>query len=126
MSCATLNHPVIRIPFFLFVLGIIVIGMLAIAHYVSVNPSPHALERHGVEAVMAHNCINNGGTVQGTFIQSQNGRKATICQIDNLFYIYIEEDSGDEVTSMCKNKMTRLEQVKQYLRNRGYDVPPSP
>jgi hypothetical protein len=55
-------------------------------------------------------------------VRPSDGRKATICEVTGTFYIYVEEACGQEVTSMCKNKMSRVEQVKQYLMNRGYNI----
>jgi putative hemolysin len=94
-------------------------AVLLTVAYVSAMPNAHAVARHGNEATQAHTCINNGGTVQGTMKRESDGHIATICMMGK-FYIYIEDSCGNEVTSMCKNKMSKLDQVINYLTNRGY------
>ena len=100
----------------MLLLALVVAG----SYIVSAMPNNHALERHGVEAVMAHNCINDGGTIQATVNRQADGHKAVVCEIAGIFYVYVEDKCGNEVTSMCKNKMSRLDQVIKYLENRGY------
>ena len=105
---------------FLLFVAFAILGIMGIVYMVSTTPSQHALERHGEEAVLAHSCMNDGGTIQATLTRPSDGRKATVCQINGVFYVYVEEACGQEVTSMCKNKMSRLDQVLKYLNNRGY------
>jgi hypothetical protein len=126
MECAmTNNNSGSGILKMFVVLAFLIVAGITISYIVSTIPNDHALARHGAEATMAHKCINDGGTIQGTFVRQSDGHKATICQMNNMFYVYIEEECGSEVTAMCKNKMTRLEQVEKYLGNRDY-VPQKP
>lgn len=82
--------------------------------------SEHAAERAG--ALGAWGCTNNGGTL-GTMYNPQTGRNATICKLpDGGFWVCISEGSRC-VTMISKDKMQRIEQVIQYLVNRGYVQP---
>ena len=103
----------------MFFMALAITGFYLVS--VSTVPNAHALARHGEEATMAHSCINDGGTIQATVTRKIDGHKAIVCQIMGTFYVYVEDKCGNEVTSMCKNKMSRLDQVIQYLKNRGYE-----
>lgn len=53
------------------------------------------------------------------------GRRAVVCQVGAHTYgiQIIQQDKSDawqEVTCFIKSKMTRLDQIKQYLTNTGY------
>lgn len=79
----------------------------------------HAIERHGADAVSVKNCLNQNGPAQ-VWYQPTNQRWANICQVGDLFGMQITNGIGDEITAFIKNKMRRLDQVEQYLTNRGY------
>lgn len=98
--------------FLLLAVGLLVMFSLII--------SEHAAERAG--SLDAWGCTNNGGTL-GTMYNPQTGRNATICKLpDGSFWACISEGSRC-VTLISKEKLQRLEQVVQYLRNRGYVQP---
>jgi len=82
--------------------------------------SPHAVENHGNAAWDVRNCINKNGVLD-VWKNPLTGRDAVICKIDNgKFGIQIR--IGDkEVTSFIKDKMTKIDQVYQYLTNSGYE-----
>lgn len=84
--------------------------------------SLHALSRHGEAAVTINQQCNNGGTLE-TWINETTGRRANICLMpDGKFGIEICE--GDTaLTCIPKEKMSRIEQIWAYLRNRGYAKP---
>lgn len=79
----------------------------------------HAVERHGTDAELVRRCVENGGTLE-TWTNPQTWRQADICRLpDGRFGIMISRFER-EVTSFAKDKLRRLEQVRQYLANRGY------
>lgn len=91
-------------------------GLLLITHQQDI--SLHALERHGNEAVMVKQCLDQNGPLQ--IWQQPNGRVAKVCQLDNGQYgILIEDANGNNITAFVKNKSRTLQQVMQYLRNKG-------
>lgn len=83
----------------------------------------HAVERHPGDAEQVRNCLNDKGTLQ-VWMNPETGRVANVCQIDpTLFGIQIiqkAQDGWDELTAFVKHKMSRCDQVMQYLRNTGY------
>ena len=81
----------------------------------------HAIDRHGRDALLVSECLNNNGPLQIWF-NPETGRHAEICQIDpEKFGIRISVNGlKDTITQFVKNKMTRIERVEQYLINRGY------
>ena len=94
--------------------------MQAVGALENIRQQTHADIRHGGEAQLVRDCLNNVGPTM-TLHNPITHRSAEICKIDfNLWGVYIQEENGDEVTSFVKNKMTRLDQVLQYLSNRGY------
>lgn len=80
--------------------------------------SIHALERHGLKAELVKYCMQEKGPIQ-EWLQP-NGRIARVCQLDNgKFGIEIVDQEGRNITAFIKNKMRSLEQVEQYLINKG-------
>lgn len=80
--------------------------------------SEHAVERHGTEAEIVQACIEKNGAIQ-EWLQP-NGRLARVCQLDDgKFGIEIVDEEGNNITAFIKNRMRTLEQVEQYLANKG-------
>jgi hypothetical protein len=80
----------------------------------------HAEIRHGVGIVDTVNkCFDQYGAIR-TFVNKTTGRVAEICQDGPQFMIRIKDATGDLVTAFMKEKMRFIEQVTQYLINRGY------
>lgn len=102
-----------------FPFGLFVILGIIIALAITVSYNAHAGVKHGDDAWEVRNCIQKGGTID-IWINPDTNRQAHVCQIENgKFGIQIQID-GREITSFIKNKMSRLDQVYQYLRNSGY------
>jgi hypothetical protein len=79
----------------------------------------HAIIRHGTIAEEIRRCIEQQGPLQ-TWQNPLTGRSAMICQLPSgMFGLQICEGE-QEVTCVPKEKMSRLEQIYQYLKNRGY------
>lgn len=106
---------------FLVVLAFLAVGT-ALWSIVSVQASPHAALKHGVSAEDAAFCFSGGGELQLSATNPANGRCATVALMVSRFFIRIQEPDGHDVTMFCKEKMQCIEQVKQYLRNRGYEI----
>lgn len=106
---------------FLVVLALLAVGA-AYRAVVSVQAPAHAALKHGVSADEAAFCFSGGGELQLSATNPANGRCATVARMVSKFFIRIQEPDGNEVTMFCKEKMQCIEQVKQYLRNRGYEV----
>jgi predicted negative regulator of RcsB-dependent stress response len=87
-----------------------------------ITANTHAALKHGVSADQAAFCFNGGGELQLSATNPRNGRCATVATMLSKFFIRIQEPDGNEVTMFCKEKMQCIDQVKQYLRNRGYDI----
>ncbi|RJR10010.1 hypothetical protein C4588_04275 [Candidatus Parcubacteria bacterium] len=100
-------------------IAMLLMGVLLVAtHQTQINLSLHALDRHGNEALMVKQCLDQKGPLQ--VWQQPNGRIAKICQLDNgKFGILIEDANGNNITAFVKNKSRTLQQVIQYLRNKG-------
>ncbi len=85
--------------------------------------SSHAVERHGNSAYAVRNCLNDKGAMQ-TWYNPATGRTARVCAIGEFtFGIQILENVNGtlkEVTAFVKDKMVRVEQVANYLKNAGY------
>ncbi len=82
----------------------------------------HADQRHGSEAEIARQC---GERPDWVFFNAASGRTAFGCWTDiGKLGVYIIERGGEEVTAFLKNKMSRVEQLIQYMRNTGYELLP--
>ena len=84
----------------------------------------HGEVKHGSHAEQIRDCIQRNGFLQEWYNPLTN-RRARVCQLKpTLFGLQIVQERGgvwQEVTSFLKSKLTRLEQVEQYLRNTGYE-----
>ena len=87
-----------------------------------VQAPAHAAMKHGVTADQAAFCFSGGGELQLNATNPANGRCATVAKMLSKFYLRIQEPDGRDVTMFCKDKMSCIDQVKQYLRNRGYEI----
>lgn len=101
---------------FLFVIAVIVVGLLMLA----MTLSPHAIERHGSDAVRVRECLDDQGAVQ-VWLNPATGRSAHICILDvGRYGVQIQNQAGGEITSFIKEKLVRMDQVLKYLANQGY------
>jgi hypothetical protein len=114
--------------FLFFVLALF--GLLMLVNLMNQNAvlavdtaAGHGVAKHKDTAVMIQDCLKQKGALQ-LWVNPTTGRRASICQIsvDTFGIQVIELKDGDwkEVTSFLKSKMTRIDQVMQYLRNAGY------
>lgn len=106
-----------RIWFPLLILSVI-FCVLFVATNAIHGLSFHAIEKHGDEAFLVRQCMEHRGAIQ-EWLQS-NGRIARVCELaDGRFGIEIVDQAGENVTAFIKNKLRTLEQVEQYLMNKG-------
>jgi hypothetical protein len=92
--------------------------LLLAALLLAVIYGTHAVARHGTEADAVRECMSSNGPIQ-RWRYPDNNRIVSVCQLpDGKFGIQVTERLR-EVTSYIKNRMSRLEQVETYLRNRG-------
>ena len=110
----------------LVLLVLIGFAMLLMARALPLDVSyvqSHAVERHGEAALTVRECLSKNGAMQ-VWYNHDTGRLANVCKMaDKKFGIQIlKEGEGvwEEITSFCKEKMTRIDQIEQYLRNTGY------
>lgn len=103
---------------FLLIFALAFILLLSIS-FIAANS--HSIERHGNDALLVEACVNNGGTMEQWW-NPNTKRSASICGLpDGRFGILVCEEDGNVVTCFIKDKMKRLEQVYNYLKNRGYE-----
>jgi len=115
MATLAIDYPERRNPLFPAAV-ILILLTLALATIVL---QQHAAQRHGVEADIVRDCLSRNGALE-KWMNFDTGRQALICQVrDNVWGIQIIKDRR-EITSFIKNKISRIEQVYQYLLNRGY------
>lgn len=78
---------------------------------------------HNEYAVQSAKCVDGEGEVLDLMQNPDTGRLGIICQDkeSGLIYVLIVALTGAIVTAFCKQKMRRHEQVKVYMRNRGYE-----
>ena len=119
MTTITMNYPnKINIkPLFILFLTLI----LSIVFCVE---KQHAVEKHGEDAILVRTCLNDKGASY-RFYNPDTNRIALICIIDGnenrgTFGIQIVDNLDEEVTSFIKNKLNRIDQVFQYLKNCNY------
>lgn len=124
---ATYNPTCPRFPLWPILLAVVVISVIFV-----LTASPpvvdlarsHAELRHGTQAEQVRECIQRKGILQEWYNPLTN-RYARVCQLKpTLFGLQIVQQRGgvwQEVTSFLKSKLTRLDQVEQYLRNTGYE-----
>jgi hypothetical protein len=83
----------------------------------------HGHKKHLSSSTTIREKIARDGAVI-VWVNPINGRRARVCCVDRVFGIQIIHRGGDgtwqEITCFVKSKMTRLDQVKQYLKNTGY------
>jgi hypothetical protein len=112
-------------PDFKFLFFSAALIILAAVLFVALAQS-HGARRHGWNAVDVRSCLNDQGPLQ-VWENPFNGRRANLCQLDEQTFglqIIIQDGAGtwNEITAFVKNKLTRLDQVMQYLRNGGYQL----
>ena len=83
----------------------------------------HAVEKHGSDAVAVRSCIENKG-VHSLWFEPKENNYVQVCQLDNgVWGMRVCKTKAckieDEVTAFIKNKMSRLDQVFNYLSNHG-------
>jgi hypothetical protein len=84
----------------------------------------HADTRHACTASTIRERLERYGALS-TWENCATGRRARVCQVARETFgiqIIMRDVRGDwvEITAFTKSKMTRIEQVNQYLRNGGY------
>lgn len=113
------NHANFILVVLAFLCAGAIIGAIAATQ---VRAPAHAAVKHGVTADQAAFCFSGGGELQLNATNPANGRCATVAKMLSKFYLRIQEPDGHDVTMFCKEKMSCINQVKQYLRNRGYEI----
>lgn len=115
-----MNRVVQKPSNFLFLLLIML--MLFALFAIAVQTAPHAIARHGDEALTARQCVERPEYI---FRNLLTGRFALVCMTDaQKFGLVIIDEAGQEITAFLKNKMTSFEQVVKYLSNSGYELLP--
>lgn len=99
--------------------GITVIFFFLALAVAAVALSAHAIEKHGSEAILAHQCIDKPNLI---FVNPSNGRTAFVCKIDGKWGIAIVDKDGREITAFIKNKFKSVSQIFRYMRNTGYQI----
>lgn len=107
-----------------FLLGAGLLLGLLILFAVMVNA--HAIERHGSDAVYVKECQASSGNLESWFNPDTQRSANIVCLPEGKFGLEICEEDGSMVTCFIKEKMKKLEQVYQYLQNRGYTPPENP
>lgn len=91
---------------------------------VALLPDPtfpsHALMRHGAAALTAGIC--NASNYTHKFYNKDTERTAYVCLVENKFGVHIFEKTKEEVTAFIKDRMKRVEQIINYMKNAGYDL----
>lgn len=79
----------------------------------------HAVARHGSDAEAVRKCLQDNDPYQ-TWVKP-DGRVIHLCHLpDGRWGVQIRDSSGiHEITSLIKNKMSKLSQVEQWLHNMG-------
>lgn len=96
-----------------------ILFLLLVCIALAVTYSTHAVLKHGSDAWDVRNCINKNGALE-IWTNPATGRDALICQLGKgLFGIQILK-GNEEKTAFVKEKLKRLEQVRNYLSNTGY------
>jgi hypothetical protein len=78
----------------------------------------HAVAKHGTGAEAVRRCMNDTGPIE-TWVSMKTGRQYHVCKIDQTTFGIMITDGTREVTAFIKEKLTRLSQVQQWLRNCG-------
>jgi len=84
----------------------------------------HGHKKHRSSSLSIRQRIDQDGALL-VWANPVNGRHARVCRMEaGIFGIQIIQLSvtgnWQEVTCFTKSKMTRIEQIKQYLKNTGY------
>ena len=100
-----------------------VIGIMIFALMVVVGLTmSHAITKHGEDAQRVNDCMDNQGPLQ-EWHNIANNHTIYICEVEPGVYglDILANINGrwERITSFIKSKMTRLDQVENYLRNSG-------
>ena len=111
----TMAYPRTRFnPFPLFVVGILVLMILA---------SAHAVIAHGQSAITAQNCFNDGGRVmKQVYVDPLTGRHMSICEKDGHWFVAINSSDGSNVTMFPRSMARCLSDVVDYARRTGFTI----
>ena len=90
----------------------------------------HAEENHtSAEVVSIRNCINGSGTIKGDFGLSQSDKKrVSVCEISPgefglWFYKVGKFADKHEITAFIKNNINTFDELLNYLKSTGYNIP---
>jgi hypothetical protein len=99
-------------------LGLILFAVLGCILY---TVCEHAIEKHGTDAFLVDQCLNNHGAM-GVWQRKSDGHFAFPCQIDsNKWGIKFDKCSGENCTAFIKEKLKRLEHLIRYLHNQNFE-----
>jgi len=102
------------IPRLLLIL--VAIGLALIAAQVSA----HAIARHSADAITVNTALCEQGP-DDTMHNPETDRTAfVVCLPDGKFGVQIDDACGTNITCLIKEKLLRIDQVRQWLRNGGY------
>ncbi len=86
---------------------------------IHVPVSDHAVDRHGGDAALAHQCLN--GDRQGyLFRNMKTKRTAVVCWLEDRWGIVILDDDMKEITAFVSDKLQSVDDLIEYMSRQGY------
>jgi hypothetical protein len=104
-------------------LKLIAIAMIVVFGCWLFSVCQHALDKHGEDALLVEQCLNQKGPQWGIWQRKSDGHLALPCLVDDgKWGIKIDKCDGENCTALIKEKMKRGWQIIKYLQNRGYEA----
>ena len=103
-------------PFWIILLGLALALGLVLA--INVQPSQHAVERHGTDALAIRNCLDSNGPTEVWRHKTEKDKFIEICQLDDgrwgMRIIRKAEEKFYEITCFCRDNPT-YNAITRYL-----------
>ena len=104
---------------FVKLLGLIFIVILGCILY---SVCDHAVQKHGEGALLVDACLNIRGTHLGIWQRKSDGHLAFPCEIEpGKIGVKFDKCTGENCTSLIKEKFSKVCQIVRYLKNTGYE-----
>jgi hypothetical protein len=114
MLALDLDRPAYHIP----VTGILIIVLLVVVG----TTYSHAVTKHGEDAIRVQNCMDTKGPMQ-VWHNPETNHVINVCEVEpGLFGLDVWaliDGKWERITSFLKNKMSKPEQIWNYLTNSG-------
>ena len=105
-----------------FLVFVFILGFIILSAFVLFSVCQHALDKHGNGALLVDNCLSAKGNHLGVWQRKSDGHLAFPCEVEKgKWGIKFDKCTGENCTSLIKEKFFKICQIIRYLNNTGYE-----